>query len=866
MRRLISLTLTLGLACLLAACAIDSREYGVGLLEKASSVLSRIIREVGLRLAAREDAGFDIGGTPMYASVDPALVPVAGYRFHDNDGHTGEFAIPAYASVTVFFEGRGTTSLSTRKGIGTYDTRVQLYREVLREALLRPEFSANSAELDKVTSLFNGALEETIDGSESVRVTASALGTIASGIPQVAGTSKSLLQVAEGLGDFQDALGDTNLELALDVRDLLIKTVVYNAEVVVRQQAFEAFLITRNAAGSLDPAIIKAYCGSEVITPCNGTGGVKGDIFDIVGVENDRYRSGDHNIIRQIIIQGGQSPDKIAWGFIVDHGADVASWLCGSTPGCGLLSFLTGVTLEAMRDTALQGEFIQQLGCIATLNRTLFDDQFIDVRTMEIRSPAWDDGIEVLAMQLYLNYLYASLTRRLVDFDEGSALLKYVNVYIRGEGNIKAVSDAADQMQRYAEYWYKRAMYLKKGIPVAKETIVKFGLSSYVARAGRPVIFDATSTIDDSSPTDVFHPEAQKGFFVWSGGPGGTVPLSDRYRVVFPNTQSAWNITLEFFPSDGRPKASKTMQVQVLPAVSKIHRSVGGSVDAAWVAWPPDVNTNPPAYSRDPGACVTIEVRADYDGLIPAEDITDQIEWMSSNPEALEYIPATNCLRSTAGGPMQIFGTWEQQPVVALKINSRFADVPNGVWFSESVNGLADLGAITGKPDGLFHPSDVVTRAEFLKMLVNIAELVPGRGWKKHYTETTPPFSDIPANEWYYKPVMVALANNILDRTKPTFRPGDPLLRAEAAKLLCLVFNYSTPSVDVSKFSDVATTDWFSPYVHAAQAHGAITGYLKVSDPPPFLPQNNINRAEAAAMIWRALQDSNPNAVVGGQP
>lgn len=41
-----------------------------------------------------------------------------------------------------------------------------------------------------------------------------------------------------------------------------------------------------------------------------------------------------------------------------------------------------------------------------------------------------------------------------------------------------------------------------------------------------------------------------------------------------------------------------------------------------------------------------------------------------------------------------------------------FSDVPDGAWYADAVETLASLGMFTGYPDGTFHPNSTITRAE----------------------------------------------------------------------------------------------------------------------------------------------------------
>ena len=47
-----------------------------------------------------------------------------------------------------------------------------------------------------------------------------------------------------------------------------------------------------------------------------------------------------------------------------------------------------------------------------------------------------------------------------------------------------------------------------------------------------------------------------------------------------------------------------------------------------------------------------------------------------------------------------------------------FSDLPQTHWASEAVDQMAQAGILEGYPDGSFRPDDILTRAQFLTMVV----------------------------------------------------------------------------------------------------------------------------------------------------
>ncbi len=79
------------------------------------------------------------------------------------------------------------------------------------------------------------------------------------------------------------------------------------------------------------------------------------------------------------------------------------------------------------------------------------------------------------------------------------------------------------------------------------------------------------------------------------------------------------------------------------------------------------------------------------------------------------------------------------------------------------------------------------------------------------------------------------------------FRPGDPITRAETAKLIDNLIGFQKTSN--KKFSDVAADAWYAPSVTKLYAAEVITGY----EDGTIRPGNSISRQEAAVIIGRAF-------------
>lgn len=95
-----------------------------------------------------------------------------------------------------------------------------------------------------------------------------------------------------------------------------------------------------------------------------------------------------------------------------------------------------------------------------------------------------------------------------------------------------------------------------------------------------------------------------------------------------------------------------------------------------------------------------------------------------------------------------------------------------------------------------------------------------------------------------------------------TFKPNQPINRAETVKVILLALNKSLLSPDGTNlgFWDVAPFDWYTSYLRTAKIHGIINGYPDGT----FKPGNTVNRAELLKMFLEATEIAIPGCY--GQP
>ena len=178
-----------------------------------------------------------------------------------------------------------------------------------------------------------------------------------------------------------------------------------------------------------------------------------------------------------------------------------------------------------------------------------------------------------------------------------------------------------------------------------------------------------------------------------------------------------------------------------------------------------------------------------------------------------------------------------------------FSDM-SGHWAADSASLLARLRVIAWAPGAKFNPTEPVTRAEFLQMLVRVMGCP---------TVAAPvPFNDVRATDRFYSDVAKAIHFGILTSGDGTaFRPNDPITRQEAAVMLAraLVCLGRRPVA-----SDLLARLLLARFRDAGEVAGnnarevALTTYAGMMlgrSPTALAPGAGLTRAEAAQALGR---------------
>ncbi len=174
-----------------------------------------------------------------------------------------------------------------------------------------------------------------------------------------------------------------------------------------------------------------------------------------------------------------------------------------------------------------------------------------------------------------------------------------------------------------------------------------------------------------------------------------------------------------------------------------------------------------------------------------------------------------------------------------------FADMA-GHWAQATVEAATQAGLVNGYPDGNYRPDEPVTRAQFVKLMVQVRGLAPQpgdgglSGVEGHWL----------AEQGYIQPAVDAGLVEPTDYGQLDLQPDVYLTRQEAAVFAVRAMNRLGAALTLHGASlpyEDEVADWTTGYLAAASSTGVMNGYPNMT----FGPQKLVTRAEAAAIALR---------------
>ncbi|MCL2843631.1 MAG: InlB B-repeat-containing protein, partial [Oscillospiraceae bacterium] len=193
-------------------------------------------------------------------------------------------------------------------------------------------------------------------------------------------------------------------------------------------------------------------------------------------------------------------------------------------------------------------------------------------------------------------------------------------------------------------------------------------------------------------------------------------------------------------------------------------------------------------------------------------------------------------------------GTWRQP---GERFQMPAANVTLYAQWEPEEEALQRQAYMIGRPDGLIHPRDNITRAEIATIFFR---LITDEMREEYWTQTHP-FSDVRLGNWFNNAVATTTNMGLFRGVREGyFAPHQAITRGELAAVMARFF----PAAELGPFAagedmfrDIAD-HWAREYINFAAENGWVEGPEGIGG--PFNPSIPITRAETAAMVNRIFK------------
>ena len=236
------------------------------------------------------------------------------------------------------------------------------------------------------------------------------------------------------------------------------------------------------------------------------------------------------------------------------------------------------------------------------------------------------------------------------------------------------------------------------------------------------------------------------------------------------------------------PKSLKTIGSCTFSACDHLTDVYYGGTQAQWkqisVSSEPDEGSN----GRIPNGNIQLQratihyqtAMADtgFSDVIPSDYFAAPVQWavkkgITTGTGNGQFSPESPCTR----GQIVTF-LWRAKGCPEPKAKtSSFRDVSISEYYGKAVLWAAEKGIAQGMGNGLFAPNATVTRGQAVTFLWRAEEQPNASG--------SNPFRDVPTNEYFYQPVLWAVAHRVTNGTTAnTFSPNAACTRAQIVTFL----------------------------------------------------------------------------------
>ena len=243
--------------------------------------------------------------------------------------------------------------------------------------------------------------------------------------------------------------------------------------------------------------------------------------------------------------------------------------------------------------------------------------------------------------------------------------------------------------------------------------------------------------------------------------------------------------------------------------------------------------------------------------LAKYEDIEDVFKNAVSACKKSENIPTSTSTGGSGGGGGWVYNDKNAgimqtpEPTAApsqpgaseTTQTGKFSDIDEH-WAKEEIEELCNSDIVSGYSDGTFKPDNLVTRAEFTKLIVNAFNIQQsGDGVT---------FEDVSQDAWYAEYVAAASSCGLITGDDNRFRPDETITRQDAAVILYRTIQYMGIEVDNAGEADFRDNAKISDYAQEA-VNVMSANEIIVGDSGSFNPMNETTRAQSVVMLSRVL-------------
>ncbi|ADZ84851.1 S-layer homology domain-containing protein [Cellulosilyticum lentocellum] len=186
-----------------------------------------------------------------------------------------------------------------------------------------------------------------------------------------------------------------------------------------------------------------------------------------------------------------------------------------------------------------------------------------------------------------------------------------------------------------------------------------------------------------------------------------------------------------------------------------------------------------------------------------------------------------------------VYAKWTEKTVQSA---NPFVDVADSAYYHDAVLWATEKGITSGTTGTTFSPDKICTRAQAVTFLWR-AEGSP------EPASANCPFTDVSADDYYYKAVLWAVEKGIVKGTSPTtFSPNDTVTRSQSMTFLWRAAGETT-SISANPFADVSK----DAYYYNAVLWAVEKDITKGTSDTAFSPDGGCTRAQIITLLYRYM-------------